>query len=99
MKYTLPEHSLIADVSRVLLAADDPANKGECEALLAIAGFSKLVWDTLGHRAMTYEQIRRSIFNMGERHAKEVGQGRARVSIVAHQETPACGNDYRTTRT
>lgn len=86
MKYTLPEHSLIADMSRVLRAADDLANKDECEALLAIAGFSKLVWDTLGHRAMTDEQIRRSIFNMGERHAQNNRKCPVAVDIV--ENTP-----------
>lgn len=62
------EHSLIVDMSRVLQAADDPTDKTECEALLALAGFSVGVWRSLGHRAMHNEQIRRAIFNMERAH-------------------------------
>ena len=85
--------SLVAELTYALRGLDDLNDR---ERRLAAYVLVAMRYDA---EALRLEKIRRSIFNMGERHAKEVGQGPIRVHIVAHQETPACGNDYRTTRT
>lgn len=68
--YTCTEYAHIADMQEALRAADDPTDRSECEAILALAGFPRSL-DYLIPQAMHSEQIRRSLFNMEARnHAK-----------------------------
>ena len=63
--YTCPEHAHIADMQAALRAADDPSDRNECEAILALAGFPASL-DYLIPQAMRSEQIRRALFETGE---------------------------------
>lgn len=76
--YTCTELAHIADMQAALCAADDPSNRDECEALLALAGFPASL-DYLIPQAVRSEQIRRSLFNMETRHAAEASR---HISVI-----------------
>lgn len=81
--YTCTELAHIADMQAALRAADDPSDRHECEALLALAGFPASL-DYLIPQAVRSEQIRRSLFNMEAKHAATISQRGLGVETLAH---------------
>lgn len=88
--YTCTEHAHIADMQAALRAADNPTDRNECEALLALAGFPASL-DYLIPQAVRSEQIRRSLFNMEAKHAASVYRRNLGMEAMENPPPDAAG--------